>query len=91
MAMLLLEDGTCFQGRSFGVKGEKFGEIVLNTAVVGYQEMMTDPANAGKILVPTYPLIGNYGVSPKFNESKGVWLSGLVIKEKSRTFSNWQA
>jgi carbamoyl-phosphate synthase small subunit len=59
--------------------------------VVGYQEMMTDPANAAKILVLTYPLIGNYGCAPKFNESKNVWLSALVIKEKSRIFSNWQA
>jgi carbamoyl-phosphate synthase small subunit len=53
--------------------------------------MMTEPANAGKILVLTYPLIGNYGCAPKFNESKKVWLSGLVIKEKARIFSNWQA
>jgi carbamoyl-phosphate synthase small subunit len=67
------------------------GELILNTAGVGYQEMMTDPANAGKILVLTYPLIGNYGCSPKFNESKKVWLSGLVIKEASRIYSNWQA
>jgi carbamoyl-phosphate synthase small subunit len=63
----------------------------MNTAVVGYQEMMTDPTNAGKILVLTYPLIGNYGCAPKFNESKNVWLSGLVIKEKSTIYSNWQA
>lgn len=90
-AILMLEDGKSFSGESLGAKGETVGEVILNTAVVGYQEMMTDPANAGKILVLTYPLIGNYGVAPKFNESKKVWLSGLVIKEKSRIYSNWQA
>lgn len=90
-AILMLEDGKSFVGEGLGVEGEKVGEVILNTAVVGYQEMMTDPANAGKILVLTYPLIGNYGIAPKFNESKHVWLEGLVIKEKSRIYSNWQA
>lgn len=90
-AILMLEDGKIFAGESLGTEGERIGEVILNTAVVGYQEMMTDPANVGKILVLTYPLIGNYGVAPKFNESKRVWLAGLVIKEKSRIYSNWQA
>jgi len=90
-AILMLEDGKSFQGEALGSQGERIGKIIFNTAVVGYQEMMTDPANAGKILVLTYPLIGNYGCAPKFNESKEVWLAGLVIKEKSRIFSNWQA
>jgi len=90
-AILMLEDGKQFSGESMGVSGEKVGEVIFNTAVVGYQEMITDPANAGKILVLTYPLIGNYGCAPKFNESNKAWLSGLVIKEKSRIFSNWQA
>lgn len=90
-AILMLEDGKSFLGEGLGVEGEKLGEVILNTAVVGYQEMLTDPANAGKILVLTYPLIGNYGTAPKFNESKKVWLAGLVIKEKSRIYSNWQA
>ena len=90
-AILMLEDGKSFTGETLGGGGEKIGEVIFNTAVVGYQEMMTDPANAGKILVLTYPLIGNYGCAPKFNESKEVWLAGLVIKEKSRIFSNWQA
>jgi len=89
-AVLVLEDGRSFPGEALG-SAEKTGEVILNTAVVGYQEMITDPANAGKILVLTYPLIGNYGVAPKFNESGGVWLSGLVIKEKTHIFSNWQA
>lgn len=90
-AILALEDGRVFPGEAIGVKGQRIGEVILNTAVVGYQEMMTDPANAGKILVLTYPLIGNYGIAPKFNESGKIWLAGLVIKEKARIFSNWQA
>lgn len=91
-AILMLEDGQSFAGEVSGnQQGERIGKVVLNTAVVGYQEMMTDPANAGKILVFTYPLIGNYGINPKFNESAKCWLNGLVIKEKSRIYSNWQA
>lgn len=90
-AILMLEDGKIFSGEALGVSGERIGEVVFDTAVVGYQEMITDPANAGKILVLTYPLIGNYGCAPKFNESKKAWLSGLVIKEKTRIYSNWQA
>jgi carbamoyl-phosphate synthase small subunit len=90
-AVLMLEDGKSFPAETLGSQTQSIGEVILNTAVVGYQEMMTDPVNAGKILVLTYPLIGNYGFAPKFNESKKVWLSGLVIKEKSRIFSNWQA
>jgi carbamoyl-phosphate synthase small subunit len=90
-AKLVLEDGSVFKGISVGAEGEKIGEVVLNTAVVGYQEMVTDPTNAGRILVLTYPLIGNYGVAKKFNESKKCWISGLIIKESSRIYSNWQA
>ncbi len=89
-AVLMLADGKIFSAEALG-EGESIGEVILNTAVVGYQEMITDPANAGKILVLTYPLIGNYGVAPKFSQSKKAWLSGLVIKEKSRIYSNWQA
>jgi len=89
-AILYLEDGKSFNGESdFNV--ECLGEVIINTAVVGYQEMITDPANAEKILVFTYPLIGNYGCAPKFNESAKVWVSGLVMKEKSKIYSNWQA
>jgi len=90
-AKLVLEDGSVFEGISAGAEGEKISEVVLNTAVVGYQEMVTDPTNAGKILVLTYPLIGNYGVAKKFNESKKCWISGLIIKELSRIYSNWQS
>ena len=90
-AILVLEDGTGFEGISIGEQGERFGEAVLNTSVVGYQEFMTDPANAGKILVLTYPLIGNYGIAKKFYESKKCWLNGLVIAQESRIRSNWQS
>ncbi|MDP2940903.1 MAG: glutamine-hydrolyzing carbamoyl-phosphate synthase small subunit [Candidatus Omnitrophota bacterium] len=90
-AILMLEDGKSFNGEAFGNGGESCGELILNTAVVGYQEMLTDPANAGKILLLTYPLIGNYGCAPKFNESKAVWPAALLIKEKTRLTSNWQA
>ncbi|RKY32227.1 MAG: carbamoyl phosphate synthase small subunit [Candidatus Omnitrophota bacterium] len=90
-AVLVLEDGRVFPGRGLGVEGERIGELFFNTAVVGYQEMLTDPANAGKILVLTYPLIGNYGCAAKFNESKQAWPFGFVIKENSRIYSNWQA
>jgi carbamoyl-phosphate synthase small subunit len=89
--ILMLEDGKSFSGESWGGSGESIGKVILNTAVVGYQESLTDPANAGRIIVFTYPLIGNYGVAPKFNESKKVWARGAVIKENSRIFSNWQA
>ena len=90
-AILFLEDGTSFAGKSSGVSAETLGEVILNTGVVGYQEMITDSANAGKILILTYPLIGNYGVNEQFNESDKAWISGLVIKEASSIYSNWQA
>ena len=90
-AVLVLEDGSVFEGVSIAVGGEKIGQVIINTAVVGYQEMMTNPSNAGKILVLTYPLIGNYGTAKKFYESKKCWLAGLVIKEVSRISSNWQS
>ena len=90
-AVLVLEDGSTFHGTSIGVIGERIGEVILNTAVVGYQEIMTDSANSGKILVFTYPLIGNYGVAKKFYESRKCRLGSVVVKECSRMYSNWQA
>ncbi len=90
-AVLVLEDGSTFHGTSIGVAGERIGKVILNTAVVGYQEIMTDSANAGKILVFTYPLIGNYGVAEKFYESRKCRLDSVVVKEYSRMYSNWQA
>ncbi|MDD4940682.1 MAG: glutamine-hydrolyzing carbamoyl-phosphate synthase small subunit [Candidatus Omnitrophica bacterium] len=90
-AMLMLEDGKTFSGHGLGACVERIGKAVLNTAVVGYQEMATDPANSGRLLVLTYPLIGNYGIAEKFNESNKAWAAGLIIKEYSRIYSNWQA
>ncbi len=89
--ILVMEDGSSFEGISIGSSGERIGEVILDTAVVGYQEIMTDTANAGKILVLTYPLIGNYGVAEKFYDSKKCWIEALVIKEESSIYSNWQA
>jgi carbamoyl-phosphate synthase small subunit len=91
-AILMLEDGKSFAGKVLSGSGQEvIGEVSFNTAVVGYQEMLTDPSNAGKILTFTYPLIGNYGVAPKFNESGNVWVKAIIIKEKTRIYSNWQA
>jgi len=90
-AVLALENGSLYQGVSCGVTGERTGEVSFYTGVVGYQEVITSPANAGKIVVMTYPLIGNYGVAKKFWEYGRCWAEGLMIKEKSRITSNWQA
>jgi len=90
-SLLVLQDGTCFEGESVGTTGSRIGEVILNTAVVGYQEIMTDPANAGKILVFTYPLIGNCGVADGFNESDRGRPTAIAIKEMSNISSNWQA
>jgi len=89
--ILVLDDGSYFEGISIGTAGERMGEVVLNTGVVGYQEVMTDPANAGKILAFTYPLVGNYGVARKFSESRKCWLQAVIVKEESKMYSNWQA
>lgn len=90
-AQLVLEDGTSLSGLACGPAAERIGRLVMNTAVVGYQEMLTDPANAGRILLLTYPLIGNYGTAERFNQSGRAWAAGLAVKEVSRIYSNWQA
>lgn len=90
-ALLVLEDGAVFEGESIGARSVVSGPIFFDTRVVGYQEVITDPANAGRILLLTYPLIGNYGVNDKFKESGGTWIKGLLIKELSKIYSNWQA
>jgi carbamoyl-phosphate synthase small subunit len=90
-ALLVLEDGATFVGESIGAKGVTAGPMFFDTRVVAYQEVITDPANAGKILSLTYPLIGNYGVNDKFKESARAWINGLVIKELSKMYSSWQA
>ena len=90
-AILYLEDGTSFLGQSLTVTGESAGEVVFNTAMTGYQEILTDPSYAGQIVVMTYPLIGNYGVNAEDVESKGIHLKGFVVKEFCRRHSNFRA
>jgi carbamoyl-phosphate synthase small subunit len=90
-AVLLLEDGLWFEGESLGAKGEAFGEIVFNTSITGYQEVLTDPSYRGQIVTMTYPLVGNYGIIPEDDESRGTWLSGFVVHEASLTRSNWRS
>ncbi|MBX3290653.1 MAG: glutamine-hydrolyzing carbamoyl-phosphate synthase small subunit [Acidobacteria bacterium] len=90
-AILVLEDGRAFSGLSFGAEGETFGEMVFNTSMAGYQELLTDPSYAGQIVCMTYPLIGNYGVNEDDMESRKPWVSGFVVRESSRIYSNWRA
>ena len=80
-AFLALEDGSLYEGFSFGAQGTAFGEVVFNTSMAGYQEMLTDPSYAGQLVIPTYPLIGNYGISASDFESKGIQVSGFVVRE----------
>ncbi|MBW2675477.1 MAG: carbamoyl phosphate synthase small subunit, partial [Deltaproteobacteria bacterium] len=84
-ALLALEDGRIFEGVSFGAAGECTGEVVFNTGMTGYQEVLTDPSYKGQIVTMTYPLIGNYGVNEADAESRGLWLEGFVVKELSET------
>ncbi|HAH20678.1 MAG: carbamoyl phosphate synthase small subunit [Omnitrophica WOR_2 bacterium GWF2_43_52] len=90
-AILLLEDGTIFEGEHFGAQGEAFGEVVFNTSITGYQEIITDPSYKGQIVMMTYPLIGNYGVNEEDVESCKTWLEGFVVKELSSIRSNWRS
>jgi len=90
-AILALEDGSYFVGYSFGAEGETLGEVVFNTSMTGYQEILTDPSYKGQIVVLTYTQIGNYGVNDEDVESDRVQVNGLVIKELSPIYSNWRA
>src|SRR5688500_852612 len=90
-AVLVLEDGRTFQGASFGADGTAFGEMVFNTSMSGYQEILTDPSYAGQIVCMTYPLIGNYGVNEEDVESRRPWVEGFVVREASRIVSNWRS
>jgi carbamoyl-phosphate synthase small subunit len=83
-ALLALEDGRTFRGRSWAADGEVCGEIVFNTSMTGYQEVLTDPSYAGQIVCMTYPLIGNYGVNRTDSESSRPWVEGFVVREASR-------
>jgi carbamoyl-phosphate synthase small subunit len=90
-AVLALEDGTVFEGRSFGAPVERTGEVVFNTAITGYQEVFTDPSYSGQIVVLTYPQIGNYGANEGDNEAGRPHIEGLVVREFSPLSSNWRA
>lgn len=90
-AMLALADGAIFEGYSFGAEGETWGEVVFNTAMTGYQEILTDPSYKGQIVSMTYPLIGNYGINPEDIESRKPFVEGFVVRELSRIYSNWRA
>jgi carbamoyl-phosphate synthase small subunit len=90
-AVLALADGTYFVGESFGATGEATGEVVFNTSMTGYQEILTDPSYRGQIVTMTYPLIGNYGVNEEDVESHRPWVEGFVVKECSPVVSNWRA
>ncbi len=103
-AKLILEDGTVFQGKSFGYEADAVGEVVFNTAMMGYPESLTDPSYAGQILVMTYPLVGNYGAPlsspqggkagnglPEFMESDRIHVKGLIVADYSEQYSHWNA
>ena len=89
-AMLVLEDGRIFRGRRFGAMHEMGGEVVFNTSMIGYQEILGDPSYAKQIVVMTYPMMGNYGIAPEDFESNSAFAAGLVVKEPSRIASNWR-
>lgn len=90
-AILALEDGRIFEGRGFGAIGESTGEVVFNTSMMGYQEILTDPSYNGQIVVMTYPLIGNYGLNEEDFESRRPFVKGFVVKENCPYPSNWRS
>ncbi|MDV2989957.1 MAG: glutamine-hydrolyzing carbamoyl-phosphate synthase small subunit [Dehalogenimonas sp.] len=89
-AILVLADGTVYEGNSFGAEKDAVGEVVFATSMTGYQEMLTDPSFAGQILIPTFPLIGNYGVNPADWESDRLQVRGFVVREECTQPSNYQ-
>ena len=90
-AILALADGRIFEGLALGAEGEAVGEVVFNTAMTGYQEILTDPSYKGQLVTMTYPLIGNYGVNDEDVESRRPWVEGFIVKEASRVASNWRS
>ncbi|EGL19757.1 MULTISPECIES: glutamine-hydrolyzing carbamoyl-phosphate synthase small subunit [Paenibacillus] len=90
-ARLLLEDGTLFTGKSFGAEGDSVGEVVFNTGITGYQEVLSDPSYCGQIVTMTYPLIGNYGISRDDFESVRPFVHGFVVRRHEEAPSNWRA
>jgi len=90
-AILVLEDGSVYEGHSFGAETTTYGEVVFDTGMTGYQEMLTDPSFAGQILVATYPLIGNYGINESDFESRQIQVRGLAVREYCSQPSHWQS
>ena len=90
-AILALEDGTVFRGRSFTGHGESVGEVVFNTSMSGYQEILTDPSYCGQMVTMTYPLIGNYGINDEDVESRRIQVRALLVKEYQEYPSNWRS
>src|SRR5207247_2760429 len=90
-AVLALEDGRVFHGRGGGAPAERFGEVVFNTSLSGYQEILTDPSYDGQIVILTYPHIGNYGTNALDSESARPYAEGLVVRELSELASNWRS
>ncbi len=89
-ALLVLEDGGVFEGFAFTGSGETMGEVVFNTGMTGYQEVITDPSYKGQIVTMTYPLVGNYGINEEDMESSGIHLEGFIVKEYQSNPSNWR-
>jgi len=89
-ALLVLEDGSVFEGNAFACAGETMGEVVFNTGMTGYQEVITDPSYKGQMVTMTYPLVGNYGINDEDMESAGIHLEGLIVKEYQSHPSNWR-
>ena len=90
-ALLALEDGSVFEGLSCGAAGETFGEVVFNTSMVGYQEIVSDPSYAGQLVTLTYPQVGNYGINEIDMQSRELALAGLIVHDMCYQPSNWQS
>src|SRR3954463_3702151 len=89
-AILALEDGTIFEGESLGAAGRTYGEVVFNTAMTGYQEILTDPSYAGQMVTLTYPHIGNVGANSEDAESRKAYAAGLIIRDLPLAASSWR-
>jgi carbamoyl-phosphate synthase small subunit len=89
--MIAIEDGTVFEGTSFGASGERAGEMVFNTGMAGYQEVLTDPSYKGQMVVMTAPQIGNYGIHPESSESGAIHMDAFIVREQSRIPSHWES
>ncbi|MEP0346909.1 carbamoyl-phosphate synthase domain-containing protein, partial [Rhodopirellula bahusiensis] len=90
-AKLALEDGTVYTGTSLGAEGETTGEVVFNTSMTGYQEILTDPSYCGQLVTMTYPEMGNYGINSIDLENRGTSLAGFIIRNESRLHSNYRS